>query len=173
MRGLTWVRGSTRLTGLTGKTGLTGLTGLTGITGPTGPIGPTGPGVDAVCISTIVTLNAISMTPVNIDPTGLSGSYLLVVKSRRINGASATFSVSKSFPTQTPSIYKLTSSQSQYNERINIVYPSNSKVQLYHNTISSLSGNIIYDVTFINENLCGILGSTGYTGFSGSTGLTG
>lgn len=107
--------------------------------------GPPGPPVPQV-----MTIIDFANIPSIVPTTGMQGTYMLLVKSVNPNGASATFMASSAYPAQSGSVARITSAPSISGESVQIAWPANSDVTLYHDIarqVPPASGTLIpYDV---------------------------
>lgn len=85
----------------------------------------------------VVNLPDNAMTRVNVPTTAMQGTYMLLVKSANPDGAAATFMAACAYNAQGGSIARLTSAPSITAETVNIAWPMNGVVQLYHDTLKA------------------------------------
>lgn len=85
----------------------------------------------------VVNLPDNAMTPINIPTTAMQGTYMLLVKSSNPDGAAATFMAACAYNAQGGSIARITSAPSITMETVNIAWPSNGVVQLYHDVLKA------------------------------------
>jgi len=78
------------------------------------------------------------MTQVPIPSTALQGTFMLIVKSINVDGASATFVASKGYNAQPAgSIARLTSAPSLTDETVHIMWNGSSNITLFHDTLKT------------------------------------
>lgn len=72
-----------------------------------------------------------------IDITEFRGSYYISVQSSSTTGATATFVVSSGRDDLAGAIVRTSNSPGENNETINLIWPANSEVRVYHDTAAT------------------------------------
>ncbi len=127
----------------------------------------------------VVCLVENSNTPEPIVKTNQRGSYLIVVESQAANGASATFSASKAIASMVGSTFRITSATGSAGESIDIDWPANDKVQLFHSTLGAAANLLCYNVRVVSIDILGgennvgaNVGTLGVGPYEGKSGVT-
>lgn len=112
---------------------------------------PSGGGGGSAGIVVQVSLPDNATTRVNIPSTLMQGTYLFLVKSVALNGATANISATSSQNAVAGSINRLTESKALTDERVQIDWQPNQVPQLYHQVVKTggVGALIIYNVTIL------------------------
>jgi hypothetical protein len=126
----------------------------------------------------VVCLVENSSVPEPIIKTDQRGSYLIVVESQALDGASATFSASKAIAATVGSTFRITSSTGAAGESIDIDWTASDKVRLYHSSLGPDPNVLCYNVRvtsvdiFGGENNIGAnVGNLGVGPYEGKSGI--
>ena len=105
--------------------------------------GPPGPPVPVV-----MTIVDFANVPSIVPTTSQQGTYMLLVKSVNPNGASATFMASSAYAAQVGSVVRLTGAPSLTAESLQISWPANSDILLFHDIAKTGASGVLipYDV---------------------------